>query len=553
MRHVLFVAALSVAAINAYSAEDILRLYDGPTGVGCLRYNAGARINWVNFGGDFVDSSGVAQGSKAFSSVNLVINQTGPITFDVTKIGPEIMLRFNGSPVTLYSRESTALPPQLIVTNSDGSITKLKAIADAGIPYLITGADGKRKCASTGPTGTTATMAQTGAVIAFEPPPAGYRKLELQVTLMKAYGPSTVNAFKMVRPLLPKAEVTTGFATQYPKDKNICKDPRVLYCETWDRDDGTPPSDWWQRTKGTVILNSPSRWTRTSNGVAFPSAWTQVSYEPKGGMNGSGGLRVHYLANSLLGTAVPAIDFVKAGLGEQRHLYFRYYIKYDNNFFNSVPCDGGKRPGFAADNTYGGNGGARVFGYNGWSMRGHYVMNCDGANPMYPRVMFGTYAYHAQQAGAYGDDWPWSGRGDQGLQQLGAWACVEGEVFVNDPGVANGVDRHWLDGRLVFERTNVYMRGKKPAQGYGNWQVPYNATREAEWKAAGYPTLYDPLLKVTQYLVGGSAKTLKNSDLAITKFWGTAHHGGVKPFGKDVDQYYDQTVVATTRIGCMAP
>lgn len=550
MKRFVLSALCAFAAFEVHAAGDLLRPYDGPTGMGCVQYNAGAHIVWNHAGGDWVDANGAAQGSVPFTSAALKIGQTGTVTLDVTKIGPEIMLRFAGL-VALKSRETGAGAPVLIVTNSDGSTARLPAIADASIAFTKKAADGSDMCLTRTAIGTAPTLQQAGAVIAFEDPPAGYRKLELQVTLSKVYGNMTINAFKLKRPILPLAEVTTGFAKQYPNDIGICNDPRVLYCEDWDRAGGAPPDDWTLRTKGTHRRDQPTRWTNVSNGVAFPLNWTQVTYEPKGGVSGTGGLRVHYQAKSLLGTAVPTIDFVKAGMGEQTHLFYRYYIKYDSNFYDSMPCDGGKRPGFAADNTYGGNGGATVWGYNGWSMRGHYLMNCDHGNPMWPRVMFGTYAYHAQQAGIYGDDWSWTGHGEQGLQQLGVWACVEGETFVNDPGVPNGVDRHWIDGRLVFERTNIYMRGKKPPQGYGNWAKPYNATKEAQWKAAGYPTLYDPILKVTLYLVGGTAKTLPNSDLGISAFWGTAHHGGKLPFGKEVDQYYDQTVVATQRIGCM--
>lgn len=553
MKRFVMSAMLAFTAFEAHAAGDLLRPYDGPTGVGCVQYNAGARINWKNQGGDWIDARDTPQGGTPFASAALKLGQTGAVTLDVTGIGHEIMLRFVGGAVSIHARETGTSAPVLLVTNSDGTVSRMTAIADASISYMKKDTAGNNVCLTRGATGTTSSLQQAGAVIAFEPPPAGYRKLELQLNVAKAYRDMRIDAFKLIRPILPKAEVTTGFATQYPKDHGICNDPRVLYCESWDRDGGAPPVDWWKATKGTVRLDAPSRWTQSSNGVAFPSGWTQVFYEPKGGVDGSGGLRVHYKADSLLGTAVPAIDLVKAGLGERNHLFYRYYIKYDRNFFDSMPCDGGKRPGFAADNSFGGNSGGTVWGYNGWSMRGHYLMNCDHGNPMWPRVMFGTYAYHAQQAGIYGDDWAWTGHGDQGLQQLGEWACVEGETFVNDPGVPNGVDRHWIDGRLVFERTNIYMRGKKPPQGYGNWLKPRNATQEAAWKAAGYPTLYDPYLKVTQYLVGGTARTLPGSDLGIRMFWGTAHHGGKLPFGKEVDQFYDQTVVATQRIGCMTP
>jgi hypothetical protein len=197
----------------------------------------------------------------------------------------------------------------------------------------------------------------------------------------------------------------------------------------------------------------------------------------------------------------------------------------------------------AGNTGFAGNSGAQVNGYNGWSLRGHYLNNCDRENPVYPRVMLATYAYHGGMVGNYGDSWSWTGHGEQGAVPLGQWVCIEGEVAANTPGVADGILRAWLDGRLVFEKNDLYLRGRKPPQGYGDWQVlkPGMATQA--------PTFVDPLTGRTLHLASG--KTMAGN-LGIEKFWGTMHHGGRHPFGKEADFWYDQTVVARERIGCIA-
>jgi hypothetical protein len=38
------------------------------------------------------------------------------------------------------------------------------------------------------------------------------------------------------------------------------------------------------------------------------------------------------------------------------------------------------------------------------------------------------------------------------------WYCIEQHVRLNTPGENDGVLRGWVDGRLVFEKTDVCMR-----------------------------------------------------------------------------------------------
>src|SRR5687767_13714126 len=113
------------------------------------------------------------------------------------------------------------------------------------------------------------------------------------------------------------------------------------------------------------------------------------------------------------------------------------------------------QPGHAGNTSIAGNGGNPVDGTNGWRLRGSNCVNCDASNPIYPRMVLGIYAYHAEMQGFYGSAWPWTGKGDLGLAELGKWMCIEGEVKVNTPGMRDGIMRAWVNGRLALEKTNV--------------------------------------------------------------------------------------------------
>lgn len=543
-------AATLAATAHAAREEgrDPFALYDGKTGVTCTYYNSGARLPWANLGGDWEDRAGQYRGASAWSSADLRPNQTGTVVLDVTGIGRDITLRFGRGPVKFASREAAAGQPLLRLTRSDGGTLELRATADASVSGTIVRPGTPPRCVQHAAQGSATNLTGEIAMLQFPALPS-HKRAELVLTIERVYGATSVSALRTVPPIGALPPVTTGFAREYPGDRGICSDRRALYCEDWDRPNGAPPADWWKRTKGTHVLDSPTKWKRYSNGVPFPDHWTGQFWYPDCGLDGSGCLNVHYTGNVYTGNAAPNFDFVKAGLGEQDHVFYRHYIKYAKTFFDSQPCDGGKRPGFGADNTYGGNGGSAVYGYNGWSVRGHYILNCDHDNPIWPRVVLGDYVYHAEQKDFYGDDYSYHIAG-LGLVPLDEWVCVEGEIKVNDPGVKNGMLRHWVNGRLAMEKKDLYFRGPRPPQGYGDWRSPRNAEQRAQWDAAGHPTIVDPVTGQTNYLLGG---TLKDSRMGVKMYWGSLFHGGKNPFGKDTDVWVDSTIVSNERVGCIEP
>jgi hypothetical protein len=140
---------------------------------------------------------------------------------------------------------------------------------------------------------------------------------------------------------------------------------------------------------------------------------------------------------------------------EPEEAYFRYMLRFGDDW--RPEPDGGKLPGFAA--TYGraGWGGRRSDGTNGWSARGSFSVASLPGNPLHHFSTIGSYAYHADMPTRYGDSWPWTDR-VPALLANNRWYAVEQHVKLNTPGKNDGVLRAWVDGQLVFERTNLRFR-----------------------------------------------------------------------------------------------
>lgn len=141
-------------------------------------------------------------------------------------------------------------------------------------------------------------------------------------------------------------------------------------------------------------------------------------------------------------------NFKKRTGGEPEEIFFRYYVRFADDW---KPERGGKLPGIGG--TYGkaGWGGRKVNGTDGWSARGLFNGWKDGRTPI------GFYCYHAEMKGQYGDNWLWDRGGFGGLAN-NRWYCIEQQARLNTPGTNDGLLRAWVDGKLVFEKSNVRMR-----------------------------------------------------------------------------------------------
>ena len=78
----------------------------------------------------------------------------------------------------------------------------------------------------------------------------------------------------------------------------------------------------------------------------------------------------------------------------------------------------------------------------------------------------------------YGDNWLWTG-GGRGFLARDRWYCIEQQFKVNTPGRKDGVLRAWIDGYLVYEKTDVRVRDVPRIRIEQVWMNVYHGGREA--------------------------------------------------------------------------
>jgi hypothetical protein len=147
-------------------------------------------------------------------------------------------------------------------------------------------------------------------------------------------------------------------------------------------------------------------------------------------------------------------DFASGGGSEPEEAELRYRICFAADF-NAEAVQGGKLPGFGGMYGDTGSAGRKVDGTDSWSARGAYWKpDAEG------RIPIGFYVYHADMQKDFGDTLYFS----EPLAR-GRWYEVRLYVKLNTSGPTagakgenNGVLRAWLDGRPVFERTDLRFR-----------------------------------------------------------------------------------------------
>lgn len=378
----------------------------------------------------------------------------------------------NSGYARFHSREALSVTdwPMLVLELSDGHREILKPKADSTLD-----------CSSVKGLGGAATLDVSGqhnTVLQFELPLAvkgrTITRAKLMLSKIVAGGALEIGVFSMETPTFPVAPVATGLAKNHPLDREIEQHPDVIFATGFDE-----AGNW------------KSRWAKGAYGETdIVGEDARLSFTP---LQGSA-LRVNLKKGSNLG--FEARLNLKDHGGEPEELYFRYYLRLAADWNPNVAD--GKLPGMAG--TYGeaGWGGRRVDGSDGWSLRGLFIRMFPKDHPMFGFTQIGTYAYHAEMTGTYGDFWTWPGA----LLARNRWYCIEQYVRMNRPGVSDGNMRAWVNGRLVMDRTKIRLR---------------NVDR-----------------------------------LRIETVWLNTYHGGAEVSPHDQHLYIDNVVVARSYIGPMA-
>ena len=382
--------ALAVSGGVAIAATPI-PFFDGEGGVSCENYNSAFLIPWKNKGGDYLDASGALNGKNPFSTAVSQYGATG-LSADLTSVTKAAIAKKDATlgivakyepnggmtgPLVIGSRTNTGgLAPVLEYSFTDG--TKEKAYATASVSF---------DCSSALPFKVSSLMSIGNGLAVFDFPlpskPTKLSKAALTVGIAKTWGGGMKSGFY----LLSRAEmpgdttpVTYGLAKSYAGDYGIKSNPNVLSAMDFS------PSDVEGNAFAKQLPSDTSSITQKDDASKFsPLYGNALKVTVKKG-------NVWAISNEY------KLKALNGGV-EPEEAYFRYYLRYGNNWGSRI--SGGKLPGLAGTYGNGGWGGRTSDGYNGWSARGFFSGWPDVANPLNGYNYLGSYFYYAKQEGIF--------------------------------------------------------------------------------------------------------------------------------------------------------
>lgn len=466
--------------------------WDGGSGPTSQLWSHKLYVPWRNRGtGDWLDANQRPQGTTPYATANIAA--TGPVPFDVTALVRRWVGGASNSGFYLLSRrdwpfvfagrlsDTAAVRPRLIVVTDKGTFN-LPAIANAHwTPTSVSGRDSQK-----------AFQVQKDiwfAVVQFELRGVSgiVRSATLTLTCQSMRSAGAVELYEADPPGFRLggggATARQGVAASYPGDRNIATDPRVLFAADFS-DIGREKWDSGGANAEEQVFDPNTR-----------STYLRASI-PANGLWGCG-----YERNVVGGTANGVTDRVVD------ELYARYYVFLEETWGSKIEIN--KMPGLDARlgfwspgsrrwTAVSGNGGERANGkkawndsakrweYQGCSIRGHGGMKAGDGNPYDDLFWLGSYVYNLDQGNEYGDHVKWNGT----AIAKGRWYCIEQQVKMNSiigpydsvgngEAVRDGELRAWVDGVLVYERTNFRWR-RHPEMGLqGFWLNWYHGGRQA--------------------------------------------------------------------------
>lgn len=400
-------------------------------------YNRGAGLPWRQLLGDWTDRDGSLHGDSAWATTRIEDTDTERfVEWDVTDLvrawtsgdvpARGFLLRGrSGGPIDFSSKEGDEAP-QLVV---DGET--LSAIADTYLPastFRDQGENAEIRVADD------ANLLVRFDLSGISDP--GTATLRLYTTRQFGGG-MDVDVFPVVTSD-PEDAPELGLAEGFVDDEGIGAHPDVLMFDDFE-------SDGWM-----------DNWSDHGGDYEVTDA-PDFGYEPLGGR----ALRALIPEGENTGLNTSYYFMEETG-SEPDAIYMRYYVRLASDWDQSI--QGGKLPGIAGTYGIAGWGGRRSDGTNGWSARGLFreTIPADANNPLAGHTPVGSYVYHADMEGDFGDNYvwieSWGPGGFGGVLERNRWYCLEHYVQMNTPGANDGVLRGWVDGRLAVERTDMRFR-----------------------------------------------------------------------------------------------
>ena len=489
MKLLLKVLILNLTLLVVEIAYALPPLADDAAGMTCRHYMVGAYLTWMRQGGDWIDVNDKEYGDASFATEKITHRPERQwIFWDITNLAKTwnsdrepkgaVLLRILPSQkneiAIFHSRESpeSSARPSLAIEWSDGSRSRFSPFADTHL-----------NCSTYSSRGTDATLKVSSDqnVILIFPFKNAEDKQVRSASLMlatdnKQYGnTATIGIFLPLPPWAKVSKPNFGVANRYPKDRGIENNSEVLFATKFE-------SIMWRFEWSSLSGSSNVQIVGKGEGNGFiPLDGDALKVTIAAGQNQ--GLDLRYNFSKQIGT-------------EPEQIYFRYYLRFGENW--DPTKDGGKLPGLAGTYDRAGWGMRKSDGTNGWSLRGGFFRRPENALSMENLIAIGSYAYTADMQDSSGDVWGWN-LGPSGLLKKNHWYSVEQYVQMNQPGSSDGIFRAWIDGYLVFEKTDIKLR-----------DIP---------------------------------------SLRIESAWMNVYHGGVSPAPQDMSLYIDNVVVSRNYIG----
>jgi hypothetical protein len=475
----LFIICNTVEAEERFWSEGACvkadKLYEGATRD---FYNRGAGQRWQNTLGDWLDNSLTPQGKVPFSTLEISskkkldqieINVTSLVQLWQKGTLPNNGFRLNNPknrPLTFISKEHQNYSSQPILEVYTGTeFFQLPVEADTILKKSTF------TCQGSSPILNAKHPVLTRFDISSIKQPI--TKAILRFTLAK----------KVTKPILIEVfaahivensdTIRQGFASQILANDDLSKVPNITFFTSFEDEKWT--NQWEDTSKGDYKL--------TSNNI-------REKFSP--------------LSGKALEITIKKGNFV--GIGAKHLLpkdlkktYFRYYLRLGDSWQINTT---GKLPGFAGtyhNTTYkAGWGGRKSDGSNGWSARMFTNSTLSSNNILPNKTPIGNYLYHADMKKKYGDTEYWN-LNNESLLKKNTWYSIEQYIQLNTPNEKNGQLKAWVNGKLVYNNTNIRFSD--------------------------------------------------NPSVGLESVWLNVYHGGKTKAPKDLTIYIDELIIANSYIG----
>ncbi len=475
-------------------------------GASWTHFNKGAQFTWQNEGGDFLDANGDLQGTVPWAVQTIIdTDLVTDVVWDVTTLVQAWvsgtyknrgfhLRRIAGSngPVDYATSEASdsAQHPKLMVMTDSAEVIVLSAEGDT---YLTP----STSMVTFGQHTVMRVRNDHNILVWFDLSSLSDKVVvsaSLQLTTFAQFTNSDVvhGVFAIKTDNWDTSVPVAGIADLYPGDFGINAHPDVYLSYSFDTNSAADGGEDFLNDSIDVghadnywPCNTLAPSGRQSDGSLSTPDVGIPGYQPFQNGNAvcmrlqyeDGPARTQGLGNYGVSSKMRISSFLASDQTDE--LFVRHYIFLGDTWGENIHNEGGKRPGGISGTQSGslypgGWGGRTTNGANGWSARGGYVRQVAyGHNPLEGYTALTTYLYHADQIGGYGDQMNWTIT-PNGLIKKGRWYSIEQQIkmnsrdglniqatvdvdgnFIPGSGAFDGIVRGWVDGRLVFEKTDV--------------------------------------------------------------------------------------------------